>query len=440
MQEVADGRAVGAGSGVNTSQSPPIHVPLRYMLMGLICFGLFAVDLALQARPFALFDAGLPAIVGLTHLLTLGALLSFVMGAVYQLSTVAFLMPLASERVARWNFWLYAVGIAGLIPSMMAWWRWGLAVFGAVTVLAVAVYAALMVVSLARTHVRGPMHDFVLSAHIHLLLAITAAALLLLIDGGALPSLSAWFAPLLATHILLAAGGYFLFLILGFSYKLLPMFTLSHGFATGGQVWALRLAHASLWLLMVAAWSGVWFLWVLGGVAAAALAGVQGWNIAQIIKKRMRKKVEAPIQGVLAAAVTYGLWALLLLLQTVWPPAGTGWKPVVQLELMGVVALTVMGFAYKIVPFLVWTQRYSKPRPGAKRVLIADLIQVERARPVLAAFVLGAWGMAAAAWAQSPVVAWFGTALIWLALWVFCGQMLRVMDLRKTVKEWTGRD
>jgi hypothetical protein len=425
---------------VVTSHAPPIIVPLRYMLLGLVCFALFAVDLAVQARSYAVLDPGMPAIVGLTHVLTLGALLSFVMGAVYQLSTVAFLMPLASERAARLNFWLYLVALVGLIPSMMAWWRTGLLGFGALMAAAVYVYAVVMLVSLHRTSVRGPMRGFVVSAHVYLLLAITVAVLLVLTDGGALPALGPWLGPLIPSHILLVAGGYFLFLILGFSCKLLPMFTLSHGFATGGQAWTLRLAHAALWLLIAAAWLPWRGLWWFGFAAAAATVVSQLWNLRAIIKKRMRRRIEAPIQGVLIAAVIGAVWVVLLAVQLAWMHGQPGWRTLVQFELLGVVALTVMGFAYKIVPFLIWTQRYSKPKPDGKRVLIADLIRVGQAQPVLGTFVVGVWVLAGASLAESVVAAWIGAVFTAVAVFVFCVQMLRVVEPIRAGKELFHRD
>ncbi|MCL6548623.1 MAG: hypothetical protein K6T30_06905, partial [Alicyclobacillus sp.] len=170
--------------GVTVSQSPPLTLPIRHMLLGVLGFAVFAVDLVVQAMHLGRGEATLPSVVALTHALTLGSLLAFAMGAVYQLTTVAFLTPLAAVRAARWNFWLYAVGVAGLVAAMAAWWGPGLLFFGACVTLALYLYAAILIATLARAQTGGAMRAFVLSAHVHLILAVTAAWLMILALTG----------------------------------------------------------------------------------------------------------------------------------------------------------------------------------------------------------------------------------------------------------------
>jgi hypothetical protein len=133
------------------------------MLTGIASFLLFAV-LLLVAGVRSGSPSPAPLWVTTTHVLTLGALLSFAMGASYQLVTVAFLTPLASVRGAAWNYWLYIGGLMGLWYSMALWWPTGLALFGTVTVLAVIVYAVIILASIHRSTVRGPMRGFVQAA------------------------------------------------------------------------------------------------------------------------------------------------------------------------------------------------------------------------------------------------------------------------------------
>lgn len=428
---------VGAAptAGVTTSQSPPFAVPIRYMVLGVLGFGVFAVDFALQSGSVAHGVPGAPNIVALTHALTLGALLSFVMGAVYQLTTVAFLTPIASVPAARRNFWLYLIGFIGLFVSMAKWWTVGLLVFGLCMVAAVYVYAVVLIASLVRTKIRGPMFGFVVSAHAYLILAVTVALLLVLADSGVAPALGMWMGPLIASHILLAMGGYFTFLVMGFSLKLLPMFTLSHGFDTYRQKWTLLLAHLALWAVLVGIWTHwnvlVWSGAVIGVAAfASQIADMRG-----IIRKRMRKRIEPPIRAVVVAAVAGVFGLCLLAVRLLWTGGEAGWQGVVMFYLLGVVTLTVMAFAYKIVPFLVWSKRYNKASAKGKPTLISDLINVNQSSPVLIGFGVGLVVLtAAAAGSWEPGV--IGSCiLLSLAIVAFCVQILRVLEVGKLGKE-----
>lgn len=432
--------AAGPSTGVTTSQSPPFAVPIRYMLLGVICFGLFAVDFAISSGSVAQGVPGAPRIIALTHALTLGALLSFVMGAVYQLTTVAFLIPIASVPAARWNFYLYLVAFIGLFISMARWWTPGLLVFGSCMVLAIYIYAVVLIVSLMRTKIRGPMFGFVVSAHVHLILAVSAALLLILSDTGLVPALGRWMGPLLASHILLAMGGYFTFLVMGFSLKLLPMFTLSHGFATHRHKWTLMLAHLSLWVVITGVWTHLNVLMWTGAVIGIAAFVSQVLSMREIVQKRMRKRLEPPIRGVVAAAAGGAVGLCLLVLRLVFAQGEAGWQGVVMFYLLGVVTLTVMSFAYKIVPFLIWSKRYSKSSGKGKPTLISDLIDLNQSWPVLVAFTVGMLVLTASAagnWSGGVIGS---CILVSLAIVAFCVQILRVLEPAKLGKELWEHD
>ncbi|MCL6517206.1 hypothetical protein [Alicyclobacillus sp.] len=498
---------MGGPGGVVTSQSPPFTVPMRYMLLGMAGFVLFGIDLAVQSFHLGAGGAFLPAVVALTHLLTLGSLLSFIMGAVYQLATVAFLIPIASERGARWNFWLYLVAVTGLIVSMGLWSGPGLMFFGTLATVSLYVYAIVIIVSVSRSKVRGPMLWFVISAHVYLMIAILAAWLMIAGIAGVAPGLGNVYEQLLGTHILLAVGGFFTFLVMGFSFKLLPMFTLSHGFPTWRQKWTFGLAHAAVCLIFL----GIWLhagtapgaggvpsggashgglsaigsaLEGIGGIAGVAAFGSQLFDIRDIFRKRLRKKTEPPMRAVVVAAVGGIVGVLLVLLQLAVRHGQDGWQAVVTFYLLGWVVLTLMGYAYKIVPFLIWTERYSAKAgrspasgaggsPGASRgsaagaaagarrnaaargaadagvdagakreriPVIADLIQLERARPVLYGFAAGVVVLAASSAVEFGIGAVVGSLVITVCILWFVWQLGRVVDPKRVAKELSGRD
>ena len=91
-------------NGLSLDQAPPISVVLRFFLGGSL-FGLAAgIWLTLQG-PVAL-DPATPAALILTHLLTLGVMLSFMLGALFQmlpvLAGVAFRDPTLLAIRSQW--------------------------------------------------------------------------------------------------------------------------------------------------------------------------------------------------------------------------------------------------------------------------------------------------------------------------------------------------
>ncbi|RIV21840.1 hypothetical protein D2Q93_10210 [Alicyclobacillaceae bacterium I2511] len=416
-----------------TSQAPSFALPARYMLTGMVGLVLFAVDLVWQVKLLAQGQTFSPHVIALTHLLTLAVLLSFVMGAVYQLLTVAFLIPLKAEKAGRLNFWLYLCGVIGLWYSMSSWWPLGLTIFGTVVMVCLYLYAGLIIWSLSDTGVSGAMRGFVLSAHIYLILAVTAAWLLVL--SFTVPSLAVWQTDLLATHIVLAAGGFFSFLIIGFSYKLLPMFTLAHGYTTSHQKYTQALLHLALWSLLTAVWlhGATWV--TVGGLLALAGFGVQVWDVRDIFKKRMRKKVDLPIRGVATAFILacVGMSAIAVI---PWTGAGlVAWQDLITFYLLGVVALVLMSYAYKIVPFLIWTERYGKHVGKLKIPLMADLLNLQHSRWVYSLFGSGLLIYLVSFARLWPLGVWAGAGLLSIGVLIFVCQMFYVLDLRKLPKE-----
>ncbi|MCL6592682.1 MAG: hypothetical protein K6T31_01780, partial [Alicyclobacillus sp.] len=338
---------------------------------------------------------------------------------------VAFLVPLAWQRGASWNVVLYGVSITGLIASMAAWWTPGLALFGAGATMAVCVYAVIELLTVHRSAVRGPMRWFVSAAHVYLLAAVLAALLLAL--APSVGAFNRWLLPLLATHILLAIGGFFTLLVMGFSLKLLPMFTLAHGYSERWQARAWWAAQLALGLLLAGIWSGWRVLLVLGAAAGWAAFVSQGLQVRDILRKRLRKRTEWPIRGAIAAAGAGSLALLALLVQTGGAFGMAGWTAAVAFDLLGWVTLSVLSYAYKIVPFLVWTARRSHQAKPSGGPLIAQLLPPAQARWPLTGFAAGLSLLAVSSASAWEAGALLGACLLAAALCVICVQLAWVM-------------
>jgi hypothetical protein len=89
---------------------------------------------------WVLAAAGVPLVV-------LGWVTMTIMGALYQLFPVALQASLAAPAVGRWNFILYAAGVAGFVPSFYFDWTPGVAIFGSLAVAGIVIFAITLLLS-----------------------------------------------------------------------------------------------------------------------------------------------------------------------------------------------------------------------------------------------------------------------------------------------------
>ena len=391
------GRA-GNGAGLNP-HAPSTLLPLWFMLTGLLALAGGVVALVVRPAILATYHYNHAAI-SVTHLVVLGWICTVVMGAMYQLVPVALETKLYSERLARWQFVLHVAGFSGMVWMFWTWNLEQVGHFGSVLTIGV----VLFVYNLVRTllHVRrwNVISTAVACAPAWLSLAVLAGLTLLagkcsydsaptlapanpfglLLRGlRMVATLPAHFDAISAmhAHAHLGAVGLFLMLMVGVSYKLAPMFTLS-------EVQDSRRAMASL-LLLNAGLAGS-FVTILfqsrlkPAFAVVVIAGlaIYGLEMAAILRARKRRALDWGVKQFLAAMALLAPLSLLALVLS-WPTlpvtAFTG-----QLEnlygflgLMGVISFGILGMLYKIIPFFIWYHSYSRQVGRCKVPALADL-------------------------------------------------------------------
>ena len=390
-------RSAAAPSAVGNARS--VSLPLRFIITGLLAF-LTGVGL-LIARPAMLATYHYNQyVIAVTHLFVLGWICSVVMGAVYQLVPVALETRLFSERLAKWQFTFHLVGFAGMVWMFWTWNMKQVGHFGSV----MAVSVGLFVYNLARTLGRVPKWNVTASAIAAALgwitltivagLSIaaykctyesqtgltTTTGVSTVLNGlrdvahfmARFDSISAMHA-----HAHLGGVGVFTLLIVGVSYKLIPMFTLSEvknkrRAAASVALLNFGLIGSFLTILLRSPWKIVFALVIVSGLA------IYGWELRAILRVRKRTTLDWGLKYFLTAV---GLLLPLSLLSLVlaWPglPLNvfTG-----QLEnlygflgFIGVVTFAIVGMLYKIVPFLVWFGVYSQRVGLAKVPSLGDL-------------------------------------------------------------------
>ncbi|MGN6554743.1 MAG: hypothetical protein ACTHLW_13625 [Verrucomicrobiota bacterium] len=396
--KAAPARPVSATSP-QVANAPGIKLPLAFMLAGLTALFVGAIWLIVQPSVLASYHYN-QSVIALTHLFVLGWICSIVMGAMYQLVPVALETKLYSERLARVQIGFHLVGFMGMVWMFRAWNMKQVGHFGAI----LAVGVGLFVFNIARTLWRVPRWNVTATAIAAALfwISFTVCAGLSIAVGkctyesteglatvgavgvlvSALHSLAGFVSHFDAisamhAHAHLGGVGFFTMLIVGVSYKLIPMFTLS-------EVQSVRRARASVALLNLGL-AGSFFTILLRSpwkfafalVSVAALL-LYGWELIAIVRARKRRALDWGIRYFLTAVALLIPLAVLSLTLS-WP--GLPLNPFTgQLEnlygflgLIGVVSFAIVGMLYKIIPFLVWFGIYSKHIGRAKVPSLAEM-------------------------------------------------------------------
>jgi hypothetical protein len=206
---------------------------------------------------------------------------------------------------------------------------------------------------------------------------------------------------MLAAHVDLGVVGWLGWTLMGVSYQLIPMFALVEGHGE-------RLAHLVLWTVS----AGVVLLAasllldlprpVFLTSVAVLTGGLLGYavDVGRMFRRRRRRTLDLTQQHTIASTLSLLATLAVGLRLAISAPSGataqTHWYlAYAYLALGGWLTLAIMGQYYKILPFLVWQDRYSS-RMGREPVpLLRDLYRERRARVALRLYLLGFAGIAA---------------------------------------------
>jgi hypothetical protein len=373
-------------------RAPSAPLPLRYLLTAAVSFVAVAVAVPWLAEALA-GHYYQPRVFALTHTVTLGWITLSIMGASYQLIPIVLERPIWSERLARAQFLVLAVGIVGIVSHFFIgeWpglvWSAGLVALG---VGAHVTNAAMSVRGIRRWTFTGRLVMFALAA---LVLTMAFGAVLGL-DHVVKVLPDDVFASVHA-HVHLALLGWVLPMVIGVGARVYPMFLLAHepsGSLGAVQLWGLA---AGVPLVVAGILTGTPALLVPGALGvAAAVAGHVTWVVG-MVRGRKRPALDWGLRLVLTgtaylvAATAMGLGFAFGVLAG--PRAALAYG---ILALGGWVSLTIAGMMLKIVPFLVWYRVYA-PRVG--RAPVPTLAQLSWPAAEGAAAVLLAGGVLALA-------------------------------------------
>ncbi|NJD25280.1 MAG: hypothetical protein FIB06_07720 [Betaproteobacteria bacterium] len=412
-------------------KAPPFAAPARFFLTAPL-FLLAAALVLLASGPELLESRWSPALVAVTHLVTVGFMLMVMCGALIQILPVVAGANLAEPLgTARWlhagltggalalaaalasGEQRFLAGAAGLLGAVVAGFLW-------------AAGRPLFAVASTSPTIRG------LKIALAGLAVATAAGCLIAVAvalGWPLPHALPDLVDLHAGWALGAWGGV---LLAAMAYVVVPMFQLTPGYpARPGWLFPpLVLGLAVLWAV------GAGFqmpFWVRVAQGATALAGIAFAALTlRLQSRRRRARADATLRCWQVALVATLLALLMLLASAVHPALGEHPRWAVLggvLLIVGGYVSFITGMLYKIVPFLAWLhlQNCGAGVSSASRILADRPMLAQTRVHALAVFLLAAaclWPE----WLARPA----GFVLASASAWMFAnlaGAMRRYREL-----------
>ena len=368
------------------SNETTIKLPVSFIIYSLVAFVASQLVILFAGEQMINGVFRIPAIWSAAHLLILGWALMVAMGSMYQLVPVAFLTPIWNERFGFFQFWVSAIGVTSFAISL--WFFPNFMIYtGLLAVIGIVLFVFQMVMTLRKQAKKNILTLFVGSALFCLFLTISLGLLLAINLGAGLSGLN--HLAILKSHILLGISGWFTLLIFGFSYKMVPMFSLAHGFSMKLSKWVYSLYMLGLGFTFLSFFLESKVLLQAGLTILFISFIFFVFHIHTIIRSRLKKKLDRPFIFSLIAicfgAAIHGVGMILSFFPTHYEAFGL----LIYLYLFCWIVFSIIGYLYKIVPFLWWTHRYSKLIGKQNVPTLKEMMDEELALPIFYGLVIG---------------------------------------------------
>jgi hypothetical protein len=362
------------GKQLATEMAPPFNLVAHFMIAGSIFYMITSLILPFFSSEL---ESGVVSttLASLSHLYLLGFVMMFIFGAMYQLVPVILEIPLFSKDFAYVQFYLYTVGLSLMSYAFLKTEHFYLLPYGALMVyISMFIFTVNIFLTYRNLERWSIPAKYIFASNIFLFIAVTIGFVVALnlfygfLDGDGYN--------LIGAHISGVLIGYVMMTVIGVAMVLIPMFSLSHGFEDRYADIAFNFITLGVALYMTGEIFELTFLIGLGAflfVVALLLGAYQMWVI---FKGRVRKQNDYWAKGVMAS---FGFFLSALLSYAISFVFGSERFAMFggYIFFFGFLAFLIIAHIYKILPFLVWYQRYS-PLVGKEKVPMLHEMVVER--------------------------------------------------------------
>jgi len=301
-------------------------------------------------------------VVGFAHLFLLGYVMIVIFGAMAQLIPVA--LEIGHYNVKLFYYIFPTLAIGTILMVIGFWFLPFLLPYGGFLVLvSMLLFLYETFATLKATTANTLTVKSVKAGNIFLTIAIFIGFLMALAIAGGISFDITKFLPI---HIILVLVGYVTITIIGMSMILLPMFGLAHGYDDSDVNRAFIILIASIIGFSIFSYFDLTMLKLATIILIFGAIGLYLRQMITLYNIRARKIHDIWYKHIyvafisLALAVVFGVFWVLL-------KSEIALKVMLWLFIMGFFTFIINGHLIKIIPFLVWFERFS-PLVGKKRV------------------------------------------------------------------------
>lgn len=408
----------------NTGSETNVKLPFSFFFFSLVALILSQTILLLNGSHFASGNFRIPAIWSSAHLFILGWALMTAMGSMYQLVPVAFLTPIWSEKFGFFQFGVFSVGVTSF-AAFLYWSPQNALIPGIITILGILMFLIQMGMTLKSQAKPNILTGFVGAGLSCLFFTIVLGICLIL--SWKTGHFAVHYKAIFKTHLLLGVGGWFTLLIFGFSYKMVPMFSLSHGYSMSLAKYVLLTYVLGILVTVLSFAIDYSVLTKIGFFLLFIGFGLFAWHISTIVSKRIKKKLDKPFMFALSA-IGFGLLLQFLLFVSLFTRNFSNVIGILLfLYLMLWIVLSILGYLYKIVPFLWWTHKYSKDIGKQQVPALKDMLNEKLALRLLLIFILSCFIIYFGFIAQVTLITTIGIIILALTIVITAISILLVI-------------
>ncbi|WP_072679991.1 LPXTG cell wall anchor domain-containing protein [Arcobacter sp. LA11] len=352
---------------VSQDFAPPFKLIAPYFIIGAIFFLLSTfIPLSINLENLHYMDS---SILAWTHILLLGFVMMIIFGAMAQLIPVTLEVGHFS---VEFYYIIWPLLLIGTILMSLGFFFYSalLPYGGTIVLISMFIFLAEVFLTIKKVEKFNNVIKSLIVSNVFLFLGVIVGIVLALTYAGAI---SADITLLLKAHVFAVVAGYICITLMALSLVLLPMFGLSHNFSQKPMNLAVIIMTIAVSLVFLSGVFNLASLDYLGYILSMISLGLFIYEVYLIYKTRARKEIDIYVKSLF---VSFGSLFLAIFLTIAY--FITYYQPLILtigwLMFMGFFAFIISGHIYKIVPFLVWFEKFS-PLVGKQKVpMLADML------------------------------------------------------------------
>jgi hypothetical protein len=410
-------------NSISQDFAPPFKLIAPFFIIG----GFFYIFSSLAVFLFDVDDLvfSSSAVISFVHLFLLGFVMMTIFGAMAQLVPVVLEVGHFGVELFYAIWPLLLVGTLLMVFGFL--YSAALLPYGGMIVLiSMMIFVGEIFLTIKKVEKLNLVMSSVLISNTFLFFGIIFGLLMALAYAG---TISLDISQMLRAHVYSVVGGYIGVTVMGLSIVLVPMFTLSHSFSLVPLRTAITLMSLGVVSVILSTLFDTVFLEYLGYFLSFSALPFYFYIIYIIYKTRPRKENDiyavsmmfsysAMLAGFLLAVLYFVMHQERFMLASAW------------VFFFGFFGFLITGHIYKIIPFLVWFERFS-PLVGKQKIpMLADMVPKKSSQAQFLFSSVGVILVTIAILTKSDMLLHAGASFLFFGAFAFVRSMLYMINFK----------